>query len=179
MTTAIPKATPKAIQKAAPAATPMATPNATPKATQTAQAATAPTVSVSKPSNAKLPAKQAAPRKTGTQKTSADKLPAKALATAKVNKQTNSVATPKIVKAAKVESSKKPKLVRDSFTIPKVEYLALTAMKQRAVSLTRSTKKSELLRAAIMVLAGLSDAAFLSALAKVPAIKTGRPASGN
>ena len=70
---------------------------------------------------------------------------------------------------------KKPKLVRDSFTIPKTEYVAIDALKQRASGLGRSPKKSEILRAGIMVLAALSDAALLSALSSVPAIKTGRP----
>ena len=76
---------------------------------------------------------------------------------------------------AKLEKVRKPKLVRDSFTIPKVEYLVLDELKQRANKLTRPAKKSELLRAGIKALAALSDAAFLTALAQVPAIKTGRP----
>lgn len=78
----------------------------------------------------------------------------------------------KITVALKI---KKPKLVRDSFTIPKPEYLVLDELKQRATRLTRPAKKSELLRAGIKMLAALSDAAFLTALAQVPAIKTGRP----
>jgi hypothetical protein len=73
------------------------------------------------------------------------------------------------------EKTKKPKLVRDSFTIPKAEYLVLDELKQRATKLTRPAKKSELLRAGIKALAALSDAAFLTALQQVPAIKTGRP----
>ena len=72
---------------------------------------------------------------------------------------------------------KKPKLVRDSFTIPKAEYLVLDELKQRSTKLTRPAKKSELLRAGIKILATLSDAALLTALAQVPTIKTGRPAS--
>jgi hypothetical protein len=72
--------------------------------------------------------------------------------------------------------AKKPKLVRDSFTIPKAEYLVLQELKSRASKLTRPAKKSELLRAGVKALASLSDAAFLAALEKVPAIKTGRPA---
>lgn len=75
----------------------------------------------------------------------------------------------------KVDKPKKPKLVRDSFTIPKTEYAAIDALKERAAKLGQSPKKSEVLRAGIMHLAGLSDAALLAALAKVPAIKTGRP----
>ena len=82
------------------------------------------------------------------------------------------------VKAEKIGKAKKQKLVRDSFTIPKAEYLVLDSLKQRAVKLTRPAKKSELLRAGIKALAALSDAAFLTALEQVPAIKTGRPAGG-
>ena len=85
--------------------------------------------------------------------------------------------TTRNVEPIKPVKPKKPKLVRDSFTIPKIEYLVLEALKLRATKLTRSVKKSELLRAGIKALAALSDAAFLSALEKVPAIKTGRPAS--
>jgi outer membrane biosynthesis protein TonB len=80
---------------------------------------------------------------------------------------------PKAEKAAKV---KKPKLVRDSFTIPKPEYAVLDELKQRAGKLAHPAKKSELLRAGIKALAAMSDAALLSALKVVPTIKTGRPA---
>ena len=66
-------------------------------------------------------------------------------------------------------------LVRDSFTIPKSEYAVLEGLKLRAAGLTRPTKKSELLRAGIAVLNGMSDRAFLSALSGVPSLKTGRP----
>ena len=72
-------------------------------------------------------------------------------------------------------SKAKPKLVRDSFTIPKSEYAVLEGLKQRAASLTRPAKKSELLRAGIAVLNGLNDQAFLAALNGVPSLKTGRP----
>ena len=78
--------------------------------------------------------------------------------------------------AAKAVKEKKPKLVRDSFTFPKAEYEVLEAMKQRAAKLKVMVKKTELLRAGIKSLAALSDAAFLSAIAAVPSLKTGRPA---
>lgn len=84
-------------------------------------------------------------------------------------------AATKIETVAPPQKSKKPKLVRDSFTIPKTEYLVFDELKQRAAKLTRQAKKSELLRAGIKILATLSDAAFLTALAQVPTIKTGRP----
>ena len=74
-----------------------------------------------------------------------------------------------------IAKAKHNKLVRDSFTIPKLEYAALEVLKLRAAKLTRPTKKSELLRAGIAVLAGMSDKALLAALSKVPSLKTGRP----
>ena len=76
----------------------------------------------------------------------------------------------------KISKQKKPKLVRDSFTIPKAEYLVLDDLKQRAVKTGSPTKKSELLRAGIKALAAMSDAGFKAALSAVPTIKTGRPA---
>jgi hypothetical protein len=69
----------------------------------------------------------------------------------------------------------KSKLVRDSFTIPKSEYMVLDGLKARAANLTRHVKKSELLRAGIAALNAMNDKAFLAALSGVPSLKTGRP----
>jgi hypothetical protein len=74
---------------------------------------------------------------------------------------------------------RKPKLVRDSFTMPKVEYQRIEALKTRGTTLGRPVKKSELLRAGIKLLDGLSDAALLQALGELPSIKTGRPGKGS
>ena len=73
----------------------------------------------------------------------------------------------------------KPKLVRDSFTIPKSEYAVLEGLKVRATNLTRPVKKSELLRAGIAILNAMNDKAFLAALNGVPSLKTGRPKGPN
>lgn len=70
---------------------------------------------------------------------------------------------------------RKPKLVRDSFTIPKTEYAAIDQLKTRAIALGTSVKKSELLRAGLMALVGMNDAAFKAAVAAVPTLKPGRP----
>lgn len=78
---------------------------------------------------------------------------------------------------AKPAKVKKPKLVRDSFTIPKDEYQVIDSLKQRSAKLGHPMKKSELLRAGIKLLYALDDAEFKSAAANVPAIKTGRPKS--
>lgn len=69
----------------------------------------------------------------------------------------------------------KPKLMRDSFTMPKAEYAVIEQLKRRASVLERPAKKSELLRAGIKALNALSDEALLAALLAVPTIKTGRP----
>ena len=71
---------------------------------------------------------------------------------------------------------KKPKLIRDSFTFPKDEYQAIAGLKQKALGLKHSAKKSEILRAGLKLLNSLNDKAFLTALTNVPALKTGRPA---
>lgn len=127
----------------------------------------------------------------------ADKEPVKAakpVAAAKPKSTPPAATTPKVVKAegskvipvkkpavtpkpspAKDVKAKKPKLVRDSFTIPKDEYAVIDALKERAVRLSRPVKKSELLRAGLKLLAGLSDTALFTALESVPSIKTGRP----
>jgi hypothetical protein len=81
-------------------------------------------------------------------------------------------------KAQHAEANKsKHKLVRDSFTIPKSEYTVLEGLKIRAADLKRPTKKSEMLRAGIAALHGMTDKAFLSALNSVSSLKTGRPKS--
>ena len=71
--------------------------------------------------------------------------------------------------------AKKPKLVRDSFTIPKNEYSNIESLKQKSALLGSPAKKSELLRAGIQLLTTLSDAQLRKALAQIPTVKTGRP----
>lgn len=78
-------------------------------------------------------------------------------------------------KALKVLKPKKIKLVRDSFTIPKSEYLVLDDLKLRAAELKHPVKKGELLRAGIKALAAMTATQLHSALQSVPALKTGRP----
>jgi hypothetical protein len=121
-------------------------------------------------------AKQAAAKKTAA--APAPVPPTGTTKTVRTNvKATKQVAKPlPAPQAEKPVKAKKPKLVRDSFTIPKAEYLVLDELKQRATTLAHPIKKSELLRAGIKALAAMSDTGFLAALDQVPAIKTGRPA---
>ncbi len=73
---------------------------------------------------------------------------------------------------------RKAKMVRDSFTMPKDEYAQLTILKSRLLALGQPTKKSELLRAGVKLLAAMTDNTLKTTLAGVPVIKTGRPSKG-
>lgn len=69
----------------------------------------------------------------------------------------------------------KIKLVRDSFAMPKNEYLALSDLKLRSARLGLLAKKSEILRAGVAALSKMSDTLFATALDAIPSLKTGRP----
>lgn len=123
-------------------------------------------------------------RKPAAKAPAAPKPQAKKAAPAPAAKPAKALAKPKAGKGDKAEKAdkdkadkaKKPKLVRDSFTIPKSEYTVIEALKLRAAKLGQPTKKSEVLRAGVMALAAMGDAAFLATITGVPALKTGRPA---
>ena len=102
-------------------------------------------------------------------KAPAEKVATKKVAT-KVATRVTTARTP-----APVEVKVKHKLVRDSFTIPKAEYVVLESLKLRAADLKRPTKKSELIRAGIAVLKKMTEKEFLAAVNGVQSLKTGRP----
>lgn len=90
--------------------------------------------------------------------------------------------TPFVAKNSKDDKpakAKKAKLVRDSFTMPELEYAQITALKKRCLDTGISAKKSEILRAAVASLAKLSDTSLLAAVRRLEVIKTGRPAKGS
>lgn len=128
---------------------------------------------------AKAPAKPRAASPQTARQRAAKKAPQKMVKAAPAPR-TAAPQAPKAKPAAapKTEKKTKPekvKVLRDSFTIPKSEYAAIAEMKKRALAMGKEVRKSELLRAGLMLLAGTSDAAFGKALAQVPALKTGRP----
>lgn len=71
---------------------------------------------------------------------------------------------------------KKPKVVRDSFTMPEHDYGKLADLKRKCLAGGVQVKKSELLRAGLLALEALSEKRLLSVVAQVEAVKTGRPA---
>ena len=71
--------------------------------------------------------------------------------------------------------SKKPKLVRDSFTMPEEEYAALGEMKKACLKAGITVKKSELLRAAVAALHEMDMPQLRQALDRLTPVKAGRP----
>jgi len=143
-----------------------------------AEAAANPAATKSVSSTAKKAVRKAAP-KTPAKRVRKAPVKAKTVAAKKPVTKTATVTTAKPKTKAKPEAEvkiKKPKLVRDSFTFPKDEYQAIAGLKQKALGLKHSAKKSEILRAGLKLLNSLNDKAFLAALSNVPALKTGRPA---
>jgi len=70
---------------------------------------------------------------------------------------------------------KPAKVIRDSFTMPAADYERIGVLKQRCIALGVAIKKSELLRAGLVMLENLSDENLARVAAAVESVKTGRP----
>jgi hypothetical protein len=79
------------------------------------------------------------------------------------------------VAALPAQPLKKDKLIRDSFTLPREDFELIAALKDRALDFKRPTKKSELLRAGLQVLASLDQTKLRAALEALRPLKAGRP----
>lgn len=117
------------------------------------------------------------PTASAAKKVQTTKAPIKAGSTKSLTPKLNVSASVSKPEKAKVIKEKTPKLKmeRDSFTMPKTEYAQFSILKERLAKLGQPAKKSELLRAGMMQLSAMTDAALKAAMAKVPTIKTGRP----
>lgn len=83
----------------------------------------------------------------------------------------------KVVKSKinKTEKPKKPKLVRDSFTMPQPEYALLAQVKKTCLAAGFDIKKSELLRIGVAQLASMETKKLKAAQAALTPLKAGRP----
>lgn len=77
--------------------------------------------------------------------------------------------------AGEREKTRKPKLVRDSFTMPEEEYAVLAQVKKACLKAGFEIKKSELLRVGVALISQIDMATLRSVLASLPQLKTGRP----
>jgi len=73
------------------------------------------------------------------------------------------------------EKTKKPKLIRDSFTMPEVEYQVLADVKKMCIKAGFEIKKSELLRIGMALIQKMDAATLKDALASLQPLKAGRP----
>lgn len=119
-------------------------------------------------------AKKAVPGKSATKAPTAKKTAAKRPAVKQPAAKPVASKQPKTA-PAKVEKPKKPKLVRDSFTMPEDEYALIAKIKKNCVAAGFEIKKSELLRIGVSLLAGLDPKKLQSAQQSLPALKAGRP----
>lgn len=150
-----------AVAKPAPAA-------AKAKAVKAATAATAAT-----PSKTATVAKAARVGRPPAAKTAVVK---KAAVRSSVKAAVAKTAAPAVKPAAAVkEKAKKAKLVRDSFTMPEVEYEVLGKVKKASLKAGFNVRKSELLRIGVALVDQLSVAQLQAALAGLMPLKAGRP----
>ncbi|TDN62813.1 hypothetical protein [Paraburkholderia sp. BL10I2N1] len=104
---------------------------------------------------------------------------AKPAAAPKAERQKRAAAEAAPVSATAEEKSKrvkKEKVVRDSFTMPKSDYAKIAALKVKCLEAGVSVKKSELLRAGLLLLESAPSKRLLAAVSAVETVKTGRPA---
>lgn len=155
-------------------------------------------VSVKASAEPKTPRRKAAPKVEAAPKAAPaakDKAALKAKATSKAKTATEpqaaakkkaaatkqaapaSDAAPEKPKRAKKEAVKKEKVVRDSFTMPKSDYAKIAALKQKCLDAGVSVKKSEVLRAGLLLLEGATLNSLLAAISAVETVKTGRPST--
>lgn len=127
--------------------------------------ASASTKVAAKPAVAKSTALKAAPAKPA----------AKSAVKPAVKIRVAKVAVSKVDDAAAREKARKPKLVRDSFTMPEPEYAVLGQVKKACLKAGFEIKKSELLRIGVALISQIDLATLQSVLAALPQLKTGRP----
>ncbi|MFC4705107.1 hypothetical protein [Paraburkholderia caffeinitolerans] len=65
--------------------------------------------------------------------------------------------------------------MRDIFTMPRADYEQLAVLKQRCLDAGVAVKKSELVRAGLLLLASGPTKRLLAAVKAVEPVKTGRP----
>ncbi len=119
----------------------------------------------------KKSAASTAPKKLPTKLPTTKKSPALAKSAAK--KKTRKYTGKSVAK--KLKKNNKGKVVRDSFTMPQNEYQKIAEIKAICMKSKVHVKKSEVLRAGLTVLGGLSNGQLKKVFSDLEKIKTGRP----
>lgn len=77
--------------------------------------------------------------------------------------------------ATKVSGNGAERVIRDSFTMPATDYGLIAEIKSRCLKKGIAANKSEIVRAGLAALDGMSDTTLIELVKKVPKVKTGRP----
>jgi hypothetical protein len=94
---------------------------------------------------------------------------------AKTRKATPVEEPPPRVARHRREHVKREKVVRDTFTMPRADYEKIATLKQRCLDAGVAVKKSELVRAGLLLLESEPTKRLLAAVTAVEPVKTGRP----
>lgn len=162
----------KAVTKAAAKDKPAAKPAAVKAAAKPAAAKAAAKPAEAKPVATKAAAKPAAAKPAAKPAAKAAAKPAAKVAAPKAKPAAAKAAVKPDSAAAK---ARKPKLVRDSFTMPEGEYAVLGQVKKACLKAGFEIKKSELLRIGVALISQIDMATLQTVLAALPQLKTGRP----
>ena len=131
------------------------------------------------------PTTEAAPVRAAAKRSAAKAAVAPASKTTKRSKvaPVAAVAAAKSAVGPSSKAVKPPKqrarLVRDSFTMPEVDFALIAALKTLALDHKREAKKSELLRAGLHALMAMDGKTLVNALDQLQPLKLGRPKKGH
>lgn len=84
----------------------------------------------------------------------------------------------KVAAVKKIKKAAKPKVTRDSFTMPELEYQKIADIKVLCAKAGMPVKKSEVLRAGLLMLSLLDMTEMKTVFGKLEKIATGRPKKG-
>lgn len=73
------------------------------------------------------------------------------------------------------QPQKKAKVIRDSFTLPSLDYELIATIRQRCLKSAVNATKSEVIRAGLHILQSLPDEDLVRAIESLEKVKTGRP----
>lgn len=76
----------------------------------------------------------------------------------------------------KEDKSSTARVIRDSFTMPAIDYELIPELKTRCMKAGVGVTKSELLRAGLNALGSMTDKELVNVIEKLEKVRTGRPA---
>ena len=92
-------------------------------------------------------------------------------------KETNETVEAEANPSAKKSKIVKAKVIRDSFSFPEQDYLKISELKKTCLEAGIHVKKSEILRAGLLLLTKLNLAEIKQVVEQVEKVQTGRPNS--